>query len=266
MVRSFLGLKEDPQLRVLLYHDISPELENNFMEQLAWMNRGWDFLDPLEFVEIIEGKKKLEKNSLLLTFDDGFCSNYDVAKKVLDSLDIKAIFFIVPGYMKLKKTDNWRKYIAENIYPDIPLDEIPAQWQNMGLDQVKELIQMGHQIGSHTLTHARLSKIRDHELLSTEIIHSQSVLRDALHHNIDHFAYTFGDVDSFSSEAYRLARVTYSYIYTGLGGNNAKVMNSKLILRDAIFANDSRELIGSILEGASDWYFFNKISKLKSWV
>jgi len=63
-----------------------------------------------------------------------------------------------------------------------------------------------------------------------------------------------------------LARVTYDYIYTGLGGNNAKDMNSQLILRDAIFANDSRELIGSILEGASDWYFFNKISKLNSWV
>ena len=265
-IKSFFWRFEGHQLRVLLYHDIPPHLEGSFFKQLIWMKKKWKFITPLEFVEIIERGKPLVENSLLLTFDDGFGSNYEVAKRVLHKLKIKAIFFIVPNYMNLARSDDWRKYISENIYPGISEIKIPRQWQNMELHQVKDLIEMGHLIGSHTLSHARLSEISDHQQLTNEIVLSGIELGNLLDYEVNHFAYTFGDLNSFSPEAYRLARIAYSFVYTGLGGDNSQEKNSKLILRDVIFPEDSLLLIGAILEGGSDWYFSKKISKLKSWI
>ena len=47
-------------------------------------------------------RKKIRGKNVILTFDDGFYSNYLIAKKILKKHNIKAIFFIPYNFMMMK--------------------------------------------------------------------------------------------------------------------------------------------------------------------
>ena len=46
------------------------------------------------FEDMLTGRIPIEGRNLLVTFDDGFKSNLQISKEVLEPLDIKAIFFL----------------------------------------------------------------------------------------------------------------------------------------------------------------------------
>ena len=60
-------------------------------------------------------KKILKGRNLLITFDDGFKSNFFVEKKILEKFDIKAIFFVPSDFIKLNSHSKTQKFINENI-------------------------------------------------------------------------------------------------------------------------------------------------------
>ena len=45
------------------------------------------------FEDMLNGRIPIEGRNLLVTFDDGFKSNLQISKEVLEPLDIQAIFF-----------------------------------------------------------------------------------------------------------------------------------------------------------------------------
>ena len=45
----------------------------------------------------------MKGKNLLITFDDGFKSNFYIAKTILKSLNIKAVFFVPSDFIKIKK-------------------------------------------------------------------------------------------------------------------------------------------------------------------
>ena len=51
----------------------------------------------------------------MLTFDDGFYSNYIIAKEVLKPLGIKAIFFVTTEFIDSKNKDLQQNFIKQNI-------------------------------------------------------------------------------------------------------------------------------------------------------
>ena len=87
----------------------------------------------------------------MLTFDDGFESNYFFAKKVLNKLKIKAIFFIV--------TDLLEKKNKKKILSRIVSKNSKQNYKFLKKKQIKELIKMGHLIGARGKAHLRLSEI-----------------------------------------------------------------------------------------------------------
>ncbi len=265
-VCRLIARKEKFQLRVLLYHEISPDEEDKFYKQIKWIAKRWTFVTPNEFISILNGSKKITSNSVLLTFDDGLMSGHNIAIRVLKKFNIKAIYFIVYGYSKLLPNDYWREYISKNIYPGMPVDKVADYWRNMSFEHLRELISEGHFIGGHTGSHKMLSSIHEDDELSNEIVESANSLEKELGIAIENFAYTFGNIDSLSAKSCRIAARRFRYIYTGLGGDNINLLNPKIILRDSIKPSDSHLLIGALLEGVSDWYFKKSIKKLKSWL
>ena len=176
---------------------------------------------------------------------------------------IKGIFFIVSDFLALNDKRASRIFISKNIWPDYPVNNLPIHWENLPLAMAKELLEMGHEIGSHTQTHAKLSKL-DSISLKREIIQSKASLEVMLNCRIEHFAYTFGDISSFSEEALKISMSQYAYIHTGLGGLNA--LNPYLINRDSIYDFDSPHLVGAILEGGGDIYFLKSVRKYMMWL
>lgn len=251
-------------IRVLLYHDIAPCNELKFAAQLRWLKRSWEFISPTTFASIISNNEPVHRNYLLLTFDDGFASNRKIAEDILNPMGIQALFFIVSKFASLSKKDDWRGFVAKNMYPHLESKNVPAHWRNMSWNDINYLLEAGHTIGAHTASHARLAELKLEEL-SKEIITSADFISQKTGSDIDHFAYTFGDLKSFSPAALAVARKRFKFIYTGLRGNNISSIKPWAIRRDALSASDSFFLLGSILEGGADCFYVRNISTYEHW-
>lgn len=268
-----LRLTSANQLRVLLYHDVDPRDQANFAAQMRWLKRSWNFVSAEKFAAMVSGLEPVQGRNLLLAFDDGFASNRVVAEEVLNPMGIKALFFVMSAFVGIEDVDEVRHFIAQNIYPDIHVDELPAHWSNMGWSDLETLLQQGHCIGGHTRTHARLSTLKNNSDLELEIISSADMLEKRLGVPIEHFAYTFGDLASFSEQALAVARQRFRFIYSGLRGDNAMGVEPYALRRDsAAFQDDSshyfgfsNNLLGAFLEGAADFKYAKDIALLNSW-
>lgn len=252
------------RLRVLLYHGISPQEEERFAAQLRWLLRYWRFVNPQQFTAMLAGEENVNEDSLLLTFDDGFASNRRVVKNILNPMKIPALFFVISNFVNLSKQDDWRSFVTQNIFPGMKSMDVPAHWQNMTWDDLSYLLETGHSIGGHTMNHARLSQVASTEL-DAEIIGGADILEKRLCVEVEHFAYTFGDLRSFSPAALEVARSRFKYIFTGLRGDNASGVNSWAIRRDAMAATDSFSLMGALLEGGADRFYASSRAEYDSW-
>ena len=259
-----LGRRPPARLRVLLYHDIAPHHEAYFKSQLYWLSKSWQFITPQEFSGILDGVLPLECDSLLLTFDDGFLSNRGVAERILNPLKIKCIFFIVSNFFKLSKDDDWRTFVAQNIDPSLRPEDVPFSKQNMSIDDLKFLNNTGHSIGAHTADHIRLSDTLNAGL-NREIVGSADYLEQKLGIKIEHFAYTFGDLLSFTPEALAIARRRFKYIHTGLRGDNSLITPPWAIRRDSSSPTDPLHLLGALLEGGADRLYLRSLKIYESW-
>ena len=108
--------------------------------------------------------------------------------------------------------------------------------------------------------------IKENSELENEIIIGANKLESLLNIQINHFSFSFGDLDSFNQQALKLAKSRYKFIYTGMRGNNAKHLNPLAIRRDTIAVNDSNKLVGSFLLGAADFVYEKKFNIYESWI
>lgn len=259
-----LSKQSNNRLRVLTYHNIPWHDEVLFEKQLQWLRKSWEFIDPDMFVAMITGIEPVKKDSILLTFDDGFISNLRVAQRILNPMGVRALFFIVSEFADLTPSDDWRSFVASNFHLGFTPNQVPDSLQNMNWNDLKLLLESGHAIGGHTANHERLSQVLTEDLDSA-IIKSADKLELKLGVKIEHFANTFGDVASFSSDALEVVRNRFKYIYTGLRGDNGNGVYPWAIRRDATSAFDSCNLVGSFLEGGGDRMYVNSLNKYESW-
>lgn len=268
-----MGLASSSQLRVLLYHDISPMDKANFAAQMLWLKGLWNFVSPEQFASMVSGAEPIYGRNLLLTFDDGFASNRMVAEEVLNPMGIQALFFVVSELVGIKNPLEARQIIAERICPGTLAEELPAHWGNMGWADLKAILKQGHSIGCHTATHARLSKIVSQSELVREIIFSADELEQNLGVPIEHFSYTFGNLASFSEAALTVARRRFRFVHSGLRGDNANGVSPYALRRDSAAKQDalsnytvfSNRLLGAFLEGAADFHYARSLAELDTW-
>jgi len=253
-------------LRVLTYHNIKREDHLKFLEQLEALKKNWNFVSPNDFELMMKNKALITGRNVLLTFDDGFKSNRVIAEKILKSLDIKSIFFIVPEFINQTNNNQSKKFIAKFILPGLSIDLIDDDMVNMNWGDLHYLLEQGHVVGAHTMNHKRLSELTSVGEMDYEIIESARLLENNLNIKIKHFAYTFGDISSFSLDALRCAVKKFSFIYTGLRGNNANDRTLISIKRDAVSPAESPLLIRFYLEGGFDFIYKKDLHQYKRWM
>ena len=78
-----------------------PKKKKKLNELLSHLHKKWSFITPDQFFKLIESKAKIEKPTLLVTFDDGFKNNLK-ACEILSDLNIKSIFYITSGLINKK--------------------------------------------------------------------------------------------------------------------------------------------------------------------
>ena len=270
LVNFFKFFQNKNSLRVLVYHHIEKKNFIKFYNHLKYLKKEWNFVTPPQFENHLSGKKKLKGKNLLLTFDDGFKSNFYVEKKILSKLNIRAIFFVPSDFVKLKSFKKSQKFITENILDHIRPKDFKTL-RNMSIKDLKILSKKGHVIGCHTKTHANLGLIKDISRLKNEIIESSKILEKSLKTNVRHFAFSYGNYKSMNSESLKITFKKYNFVYSCLRGNNFYNHENCLIKRDTVYLDSSNDLLKIFLSGIIDLkYLFqlkkinNKIIKMKN--
>lgn len=255
-----------PRLRVLMFHDIPPNEMSKLEDLLVWLKGSWDFLSPQEFEQVMVGEREINRDSLLLTFDDGFYSNSIVAREVLRPLGISALFFVITNFVSMVSPDEVRDFMRRRLLVDVGEAECQFDRSNMRWSDLADLVANGHSIGAHSMSHERLVGGLDFNTLQREIVTPAKEIERMLSIRIAHFAFPFGGFGSFSKEAVELALGHYKFIHSGIRGINTYGSSRKVIRRDCVSPTDSRTLVGSFLLGAADLVYKRNCGVMDSWV
>jgi peptidoglycan/xylan/chitin deacetylase (PgdA/CDA1 family) len=159
--------------RVLCYHTVEPPEVRSFERQLRGFERnGYDFCSLTEGAE--RRLQPARRDWLTVSFDDADRTVADNAQPVLDDRGVKAILYLNSDYVLKGKS-----------YRDTP-SRPSLTW-----DQLGRWTDRGHEVGSHTHTHADL-RFCSPEQLREEMEQSREVIRRHLGVVPVHVSYPWG--------------------------------------------------------------------------
>ncbi|MGH2645276.1 MAG: polysaccharide deacetylase family protein, partial [Chitinophagaceae bacterium] len=104
------------QAVILLYHrviDLKPDPQelcvspHHFREQITFLKEKYNILSSNEFADHLLKGKKFPPKSVLLTFDDGYADNFQLALPILEELQAQAIFYITTSKLNTNEELWW---------------------------------------------------------------------------------------------------------------------------------------------------------------
>jgi len=255
--------KNAGKVTILMFHNIPFDHFNKFKRIINKFNENNDFISPTDFSLFMDNKKEIIGKKLLLTFDDGFFSNYLLAKQILDPLGIKAIYFVPTGFIDSNDHTSQKSFAVDHIQNGVmPGGFDEDELRPMSWNQIKELVDNGHLIGAHTNNHTSLSNINEDKILEYEIISSADKIEKILGVRIDHFAYPFGQIDYINKKAIDIAKKRFRFIYSGVRGENTVSTNPLALRREAVNIFDNLQLIKIIGLGSLSFLYWRKRRRL----
>lgn len=137
---------------------------------------------------------------VILTFDDGYESDYNIVRPIFAELGLKGTFFIIGS-------------------------RIGYSERYMNAAQIKEMAEIGHEIGSHTLSHPYLTELSMEEMIN-EFKESKRAIQEVTGVPVETLCYPYGDNDEnvrdiaggffIGARAFwNLERTNFKPIYTG---------------------------------------------------
>ena len=175
---------------ILMYHSVGDNREffnvrpRDFAWQMEYLHRG-----KYKVVSLSElaNYEKIPKNTVAITFDDGYEDNYLEAYPVLKKYNFPATIFLTTAWLEDKSYTNKRGI-------KMPM----LDW-----NQIKEMHDSGLiDFEPHTETHPRLTKISD-KIKESEILNSKHKIEQKLNKISHVFAYPFGD---FNQDVIKIAK------------------------------------------------------------
>ncbi|VAW74535.1 hypothetical protein MNBD_GAMMA12-223 [hydrothermal vent metagenome] len=190
---------------LLLYHQIGDDPKattnldcfcrrENFYSQMAYLKKSaYEVIGLKDAVGSLFVKSKLRNPSVVLTFDDGDTSFFDLALPILQEFEFPSILFCVSGL--LGQAAEWIKASAR-----VPI---------MTAGQLREIHALGVDIGSHSINHPRLTQLNEQQVLH-EVYESKKSLENIIDSEIVSFAYPHGDynpmvIDAVKKSGYHCA-------------------------------------------------------------
>lgn len=179
------------QCRILMYHSI--EKSNRTVDRMGLAvhpdafyahikylhDNGFKVLGLSELACMIINQTNMPRESVVITFDDGYKSILTSAAPILRKFGFTATLFINIDFMENR--------IPRNLYWH--------DWPVLNWQEVRQLIDAGISIGSHGLTHRRLAGLSDAEI-KNEIEESRGIIEKNAQIEINTFSYPNGSFDN----------------------------------------------------------------------
>lgn len=222
---------EDISIPILMYHNIIEGngrgdnlnvSEQRFEEQIRQLKYyGYNTIDFEEMYDYFKGEGTLPPNPVIITFDDGYVSNYTYAYPILKKYGFKATVFMVADYIDKEG------YLKTGMLQEM---------QSVGTFDVQ----------SHSVNHLYRLSSADSEEMAYEVGVSKRVLEELLEKPVKVFCYPYGRSskklrDVLEKEGYTLA-VTTRY------GVASKYSNFLKLNRLRVLGYDSGKSLRSRIE------------------
>ncbi|CAH1195946.1 Poly-beta-1,6-N-acetyl-D-glucosamine N-deacetylase [Paenibacillus allorhizoplanae] len=184
--------KHGAAIPVLNYHSIGVDPGNTYVLHPDTFARQMDYLaahhyTPMtlaEFATVIQQDQPSPTHPVLLTFDDGYANNAEVALPILQKYKFPATLYLSTGLVGTPGYLTW--------------------------PQIHELSAAGWDIASHTVTHPHLPKLSK-KAQREEILAARAKIEQELGKPANTFAYPYGDYNRKTLRILKKAHFSYAF-------------------------------------------------------
>ena len=235
---------------VLMYHKIPDAplatkhqiyvTKENFEKHLAYFKQRK--LTPITFADYLQfanGERPLAHfpaRPIILTFDDGYTDNYTNLLPLMQQYGYRGVLYLLGDFDV--RYNRW----------DADFDPTEPRSEIMDAAQKQAFVAAGWEIGSHTMSHPRLTTLPLSEAIA-EIQQSKIELEAALQTKIVSFAYPYGDLNADVKEAVRAAGFAFG-VATDTCGLHLEDDRMQ-VFRVNMFPNETP---GSLFKKTATWY------------
>jgi peptidoglycan/xylan/chitin deacetylase (PgdA/CDA1 family) len=168
---------------VLCYHHFAEECDSAlctptsvFEQHMKILKEGgYSVISTAELSEFLAFRRAIPRKAVVINLDDGYRSTYDIAYPILKKYGFTATFFIYTAFIGASKN--------------------ALTW-----DQLKAMKADGFEVGSHSVTHADLTKKIPGETekeylarVKQELLLSKQILDEKLDQNTQYIAFPYGE-------------------------------------------------------------------------
>ena len=179
---------------ILMYHSVDDDSAaacvrpDRFREQMAYLKgAGYEAVDLDAVHGYMTGRATLPGKPIVITFDDGYRDNVEIAYPILKDYGMCATIYLATGH--LGYTNRWNA--AEGV-TQRPL----LTWEEVRVAANDPLLSFQ----AHTRTHPRLSTLPLNQARE-ELALSKQVIEEQLGRPCHHFAYPYGDFNDAVRDA-----------------------------------------------------------------
>jgi colanic acid/amylovoran biosynthesis glycosyltransferase len=190
---------------ILCYHTVEPSWSSGlamtpeaFRAHAQWLARNRQVVDLATAIRLMDRRGRLPRGVTALTFDDGLTGVHEHALPVLRDLRLPATVFVVGRSVTGDRTVDW-----VDDPPDHPLE-------TLDLDQLRDLVEAGIEVGSHSHAHRVLPSL-EVDACEEDLRTSREVLEELIGGPVPHLAYPRGAHDPEVRRAARRAGYTYAF-------------------------------------------------------
>lgn len=177
---SLFGSRRNlPSIPGLLFHSILPTPGLNMSHfssskfRIILQSLAKQHFKSIRLSEAVNSIQK-PSNKYLITFDDGMECVYTHALPLMSELEVKSTIFCIPGFTG--KSSSWDVFKGQ---------------KHLSVDQIKKLAECGHEIGSHSFSHANLIFLNDKDL-QKELRDSKKYLEDIIGKEVKSLSFPYG--------------------------------------------------------------------------
>ncbi|BEP01417.1 polysaccharide deacetylase family protein [Fusobacterium nucleatum] len=198
--------KKKYDVPVIMYHRVinNPEnegvygtyvYEDMFKKHLQYLKDKNYTVITFKDLDKIGWRNRFEKGKkyIILTFDDGYKDNYDLAFPILKEFNFKATIFLM-GSLTYNEWDV--KAGGER------------KFSLMSVEMIKEMQDYGIEFGAHTFNHPKINTLSNEEI-EHQIVDVKKPLEEKIGKEIITFAYPYGILNDYAKEMAKKSRLYF---------------------------------------------------------
>ncbi len=249
-----------PFIRVVYYHDVQQTMAAEFEKQLRLFKELFVPATRADLdVLLSQGVWPHQRPGIILTFDDGLRSHYEVIAPLLDKLGFQGWFFVPVDLLAVAPAEQPAAAVRHSVLHECDTAQDPRVF--MTERQAADLAER-HVVGCHTASHVRLSsKLSDAEL-AAELDRAKQRLEDILGRKVDSFSWVGGEEWAYSEAAAAIVAKLFDYAFTTNTCVTRPGTPRLNIARTHIEAFFSASLVRLQLSGMMDLYYRPKRRRL----